>query len=82
MDSEPFHDYNPYELLQELARQNKELYHQWVMITDLQKTIGEAVNSHHERLRTHAMMIQHLNNKINILIGELNEKETNSRPTR
>mgnify|MGYP006281077625 CR=1 FL=1 len=74
--------FDPLELLEELARQNKELYQQFEIITANQHAIAHSLNACTNRQNAQGQMINQLKREIQQLrYGDINE-ETNSRPTR
>jgi len=78
----PFNDFDPYDMLQELARQNAELAEQFQMMVKNQHALAAALNDQHSQIEQQTRKIQQMQLMIfNYLRGTPNEKE-NSRPTR
>jgi hypothetical protein len=78
----PFNDFDPYDMLQELARQNAELAEQFQMMVKNQHALAAALNDQHSQIEQQTRKIQQMQLLIfNYLRGTENEKE-NSRPTR
>jgi hypothetical protein len=78
----PFNDFDPYDLLEELARQNSELSEQFQMMIKNQQALAAALNDQNGQIQQQTHKIQQMQLMIfNYLRGTTNEKE-NSRPTR
>jgi hypothetical protein len=78
----PFNNFNPYDLLEELARQNAELNTQFQLMIKNQHALAAAVNDQHSQIEQQTKKIQQMQLLIfNYLRGIENEKE-NTRPTR
>jgi hypothetical protein len=78
----PFNDFDPYDMLQELARQNAELAEQFQMMVKNQHALAAELNDQHSQIEQQTRKIQQMQLMIfNYLRGTPNEKE-NSRPTR
>jgi hypothetical protein len=78
----PFNDFDPYDMLQELARQNAELAEQFQMMVKNQHALAAALNDQNSQIEQQTRKIQQMQLMIfNYLRGTENEKE-NSRPTR
>jgi hypothetical protein len=78
----PFNDFDPYDLLEELARQNSELAEQFQMMIKNQQALAAALNDQNGQIQQQTHKIQQMQLMIfNYLRGTTNEKE-NSRPTR
>jgi hypothetical protein len=78
----PFNDFDPYDLLEELARQQSELAEQFQMMITNQHALAAALNDQHKEIAQQTRKIQQMQLLIfNYFKGQKNEKE-NSRPTR
>jgi len=78
----PFQDFDPYDCLMELARQNKALAQEMQLIKTNQQQLAYAFNENNNRLNAQGRLIALIQQRIfKHTLGDQDE-EKNSRPTR
>lgn len=78
----PFEDFDPYDCLMELTRQNAILAQEMQMIKTNQQQLAYAYNEINNRINAQGRLIAIIQNRIfKHSFGDVNEKE-NGRPTR
>lgn len=78
----PFEDFDPYDCLMELTRQNAILAQEIQMIKNNQQQLAYAYNEINNRINAQGRLIAIIQNRIfKHSLGDVNEKE-NGRPTR
>lgn len=72
----PFGDFDPYDLLEELARQNSELSEQFQMMVNNQHALAAALNEQQSHIQQQTQKIQQMQLLIfNYFKGTTHEKE-------
>ena len=64
----PFSDYSPYDLLEELSRQNRDLFNQVKLLTSNQHALAQAYNDQQHQIQQQRLMIQTLRQRLNKFI--------------
>ena len=69
MPTNPFSDYDPYAVLEELANQNKDLAKNMAVLVNNQRALAEEFNDQHSKIMRLRLVINNLRAQISSLRG-------------